>query len=133
MISRFAIRAIACAAAAALAGCAAIQTSHDFRDLKLDGQPEPVAVVAVQNSGWYLFGCLPLLCGDPGAASDSASIHIFSDSVTLENNMKALARVCEREHATNEVNLVSRVRDDLAIGLFVFGRRMVFTSAVITK
>ena len=122
---------IACAAAlAAACGCASVEVSHDFNGVKVDGREKPVAVVAVSNSGWYLFGVVPVIAGDPDYPR---SIRFFSDTVTLDNNVKMLADTARKEGAPNIANLTSRVRDDLAIGLFIFGRKMVFTSAVITK
>lgn len=126
---RFAAASLALAALL-MCGCCTVASSHDFRGTKVDGNENPVAVLAIENSGWYLFGCLPIITGNP---DNPGHVKIFSDTVTLENNIKMLANKAREENATNVANLTSRVRDDLAIGLFIFGRKQVFTSAVITK
>ena len=117
-------------AAACLCGCSALETSSDFRGVTVDRNVEPVAVVAAENSGWYLFGRLPMITGDP---ERPGHVRFFHDTVTLENNVRMVAAKARLENATNIVNLTSRVHDDLAIGLFVFGRRLVVTSAVIAR
>ena len=123
--------AVAIAAAVALlCGCCTVESSHDFRGVKVDGSSEPVAVLAIENSGWYLLGCIPIITGNP---DNPGGVKLFSDTVTLENNIKMLANKAVEEKASTVANLISRVRDDLAIGLFIFGRKQVFTSAVIMK
>lgn len=47
--------------------------------------------VIVRNSGWYLFGCVPLVCGNPDPDS-SWGVTFFSDEVTLEVAHDALVR-----------------------------------------
>ena len=124
-------RLLAVAMALAFAcGCSTVESSHDFRGVKVDGNENPVAVLAIENSGWYFLGCIPIITGDP---DNPGGFRLFTDTVTLENNVKMLANKAHEEKATNIANLTSRVRDDLAIGLFIFGRKQVFTSAVITK
>ena len=121
---------VAAAAALFLCGCCTVASSHDFRGVKVDGCENPVAVLAVENSGWYLFGCLPIVTGNP---DNPGHAKLFSDTVTLENNVKMLVNKAKQENATVVANLTSRVRDDLAIGFFIFGRKQVFTSAVIMR
>ena len=117
-------------AALLAAGCCTVESSHDFRNVNVDGACEPIAVVAIENSGWYLLGCLPIITGNP---EKPGRVKLFRDTVTLENNIKMLADKARQENAGNVANLTSRVREDLAIGFFIFGRKQVFTSAVITK
>ena len=126
------MRMLAIAAALALfaCGCCTVVSSHDFRGAKVDGNAEPVAVLAIENSGWYLFGCLPIVTGDP---DHPGHVSLFSDTVTLENNVTMLANKARQEQAMTVANLTSRVREDLAIGFFIFGRKQVFTSAVIMR
>ena len=57
--------------------------------------PDADEHVIVRNSGWYLFGCLPLVCGNPDLDSSWGST-FFSDEVTLEVAHDALVR-----HAAN--------------------------------
>ncbi len=70
----------------ALAGCFSIDrgTSAAFRGSRLnvtDG--EPVEHVLVANYGWYLFDCIPLVCGNakPGA---SFPVRFFCDNVKAD-------------------------------------------------
>ena len=102
-----------------LGGCATVTVSRDG-----------ATMVNIENSGWYLLGCLPIITGNP---EKPGRIKLFRDTVTLENNIKMLADKARQENAGNVANLTSRVREDLAIGFFIFGRKQVFTSAVITK
>lgn len=117
-------------AVAMLCGCSTVESSHDFRGVRVDGNSEPVAVLAIENSGWYLLGFIPIITGNP---DKPGGVKLFSDTVTLENNIKMLTNKAREEKAMTVANLNSRVRDDLAIGLFIFGRKQVFTSAVIMK
>jgi len=125
-------RALSTAALAAIlaCGCCTVESSHDFRGVKVGGNAEPIAVLAIENSGWYFLGCLPILTGNPDRPGH---IKLFSDTVTLENNIKMLSAKARQENATEIANLASRVREDLAIGFFIFGRKQVFTSAVIMR
>ena len=70
----------------ALAGCFSIDrgTSDAFRNSRLnvtDG--EPVEHVLVANYGWYLFDCVPIVCGNakPGA---SFPFRFFGDNVKAD-------------------------------------------------
>ena len=69
-----------------LAGCFSIDrgTSAAFRNSRLnitDG--EPMEHVLVANYGWYLFDCIPIVCGNakPGA---SFPFRVFSDNVKAD-------------------------------------------------
>ena len=71
-------------------------------------------IAVVENSGWYLFDCIPLASGNP----DNPNGHMcrfFTNTVTLENNMKLLdeAPILNETHfpgdfTTNAVNVVKR-------------------------
>lgn len=113
-------------------GCTSIQTSHNFEGVQVDGNTRPISVVAIENYGWYLFGLFPLVTGDPDHPNEN-SCRLFHNTVTLENNVKMLAEKARTEKATNLANIRSITRSDLAIGFFILGRRIAFTSAVICQ
>ena len=79
-------RVIVSAALFAFAGCFSIDrsSSEAFRGSRLnvtDG--EPMEHVVVSNYGWFLFDCVPLVCGNatPGA---SFPCRMFSDQVKAD-------------------------------------------------
>lgn len=114
------------------AGCASIQTSHNFEGVQVDSNTRPISIVAIENYGWYLFGLFPLVTGNPDRPNEN-SFRLFHDTVTLANNVKMLAEKARTEKATNLANIRSSTRSDLAIGFFILGRRIAFTSAIICQ
>ena len=69
-----------------LAGCFSIDrgTSAAFRGSRLKASDgEPVEHILVANYGWYLFDCIPLVCGNarPGA---TFPIRFFADNVKAD-------------------------------------------------
>lgn len=78
--------AIALALAGLAAGCFTVDTATSPL-LKPDADEH----VIVRNYGWYLFGVVPLVCGNPDLDSFWGST-FFSDEVTLEVAHDALMR-----------------------------------------
>lgn len=84
--------ALAAVAAAALlfAGCTSIDSTDRFNSMPLDdAKYPPVAHVNVRMSGFYLFHCLPIVCG---SAASSGKTAMFKDTVTLENAMRLMTK-----------------------------------------
>lgn len=81
-----------------LSGCATSYTSTEFTpDLKVDGK-EPVAVIAAENYGYYLFGFIPLIAGDPDNAN-ATSLTVFEDTVTIDNNHRMILAAADELNA----------------------------------
>lgn len=99
-----------------LAGCATVR----FCD-------EGVSMVDIENTGWYLFNFIPLASGDPNSPND-ASCRIFSDTVTLENNLKLLDYAVRKKHALGYRDATSYTTDENAL-IILLKRRTYHTSA----
>lgn len=111
------LRLVVLALALGLSGCATVirsgQGGHDM--------------VAIENTGWYLFNFIPLGAGDPNHPNQCCC-RFFTDTATLENNMRILRKVVEENHASHAENIVSHTSDEKIF--FILLRRFAFhTSA----
>ena len=112
------------AAAAALAftaGCANVEVASE-------GGAD---VVVVENSGCYLFYCIPLFSGDPEYPNRQVSSW-FTNTVKLETNMKLLEDEIERQGARGMRNIASRYIDEPIIFLLL-KREVLQTSAELVR
>lgn len=100
----------------ALSGCATIK----FCD-------EGVSMVDVENTGWFMFDFIPLVSGNPEYPNDK-SCRLFSNTVTLENNMKLLDYAVRKKRAVSYRNATSYTTDENAL-LILFNRHTIHTSA----
>lgn len=115
-----------------LSGCATMQTAKNFGGLTVDGAAKPVATVAVENYGYYLFGALPLITGNP-SYPNADTCHLFQDSVTLQNNMAMISKAVKTENGRNLAN-VKTVEDWTgSFSLWIFWRKTIQTTALITE
>lgn len=115
---------------AGLTGCASINLCSDFQGVRVEDGHEPVATVEIANSGWYLFNCLPLGSGDPD--HPDGGCRLFTDTVTLDNNLKVLAHALATTGAGGFCNLTSRVTEENYFFILV-KHRIYRTSAVLLK
>ena len=84
-------------------------------------------IAVVENSGWYLFDCIPLASGNP----DNPNGHMcrfFTDTVTLENNVKLLDEAVKRTGAKGCKDVVSYTTDENVL-IILFGRYYFHTTA----
>ena len=84
----FAVAALAAAVALAAVGCANVQTTNRFGAAVGGKELSPRDSIVVENSGFYLFGVVPLVSGsivNPGGST------LFNNTVTLENLLEAEA------------------------------------------
>ena len=112
------------AAAAALAfaaGCANVEVASE-------GGAD---VVVVENSGCYLFYCIPLFSGDPEYPNRQVSSW-FTNTVTVETNMKLLEDEAERQGARGLRNIATRYIGEPIIFLLL-KREVLQTSAELVK
>lgn len=121
----------ALALAAALAGCASVESAHKFNHVRTNAGNTPISTVSVQNTGWFLLDWLPLCCGDPESPNLKAS-RFFTNTVTLENNLRMLDAKMRQEGATCFANLTTHNYDQSYLFMLVC-RRSLHTSAVILK
>jgi hypothetical protein len=101
---------------AALCGCTVVNVSRDGSTM-----------VNIENSGWYLFNFIPLASGNP-ANPNHFSTRMFSNSVTLENNVKMLEKVIKDEQAVAIRDLNSFIVDEHVL-VILLKRHAYHTSA----
>jgi len=122
----------ALAAACLLAGCATVQTAKNFGGVTVDGAAKPIATVAAENYGYYLFGVLPLIAGAP-AYPNANTCCLFQDTVTLQNNMSMLAQTVKMENGRKLANVKTTKDSTGTFSLWILWRKTVNTTALITE
>ena len=112
-------------------GCTTINSTTAFNGVKVDGARIPIETVEIENSGWFLFTCIPIASGNP-YRPNAVSCKWFANTVKLKNNIDVLhARMIER--GVEEVsNLTSHCEDEKYL-VFLLARRSYHTSAVLLK
>ena len=81
--------------------------------------------VEVIDSGWYIFGCIPVLSGNP----DGIWPHWFTDDLDPRTTMKVLDRIIARENPDCIGPIVTYRRDETVLVLVT--RMSYHTSAII--
>jgi hypothetical protein len=81
--------------------------------------------VEVIDSGWYIFGCIPVLSGNP----DGVWPHWFTDDLDPRTTMKVLDRIIARENPDSIGPIVTYRRDETVLVLIT--RMSYHTSAII--
>lgn len=115
----------------ALAGCTTVQYTTAFNDVKVDNGRTPLATIEIENSGWRLFGFIPLASGNPDKP-DKFGCKLFQNTVKLENNIKVLDMKARESGADAVANLTSHWTDESAF-VILLKRRACHTSAVLLK
>ena len=119
-------------AAGLLTGCATVQTARDFGGMAVDGGERPVATVAAENYGYYLFGVFPLISGAPKYPNENLCT-LFAETVTLQNNLGMLTQAVKAERGGKLANVKTTEEWTGSFSLWILWRRTIFTSAVITR
>ena len=91
----------------------------------------PVETVEISNTCWLFLACLPIASGDV-ENPDGWTCSMFSDTATLENQMKMLQAEADRVGAKKAVNVTTLTTDE-DFFLFVFLRDKIHTSALLLK
>ena len=117
--------------AAFAAGCTTVQYAEKYNGVKAEHGRVPIATVEIENSGWFLLGCIPLASGNPEKPGE-CSCRFFKNTVTLQNNCAVLERTVKKAGATSVVNLTSHWTDESAF-MILLKRRACHTSAVLLK
>lgn len=105
---------------AALCGCASVQVSTQGKTL-----------VTVQNSGCFLFCCIPLFSGDPDYPNEEVC-NWFSNTVKVATNIRLLEEEAHKQHAFGYRNIASHP-DEERIFWFILKRKICRTSAELIK
>jgi len=114
-----------------LTGCMSVHHTRAFNGIRADGGLEPAEAVEIENSGWFLLNCIPLASGDP-VFPNSTACKFFSNTLTVENNLRALRTEMRIAHGTHVANVTSH-RTEESVFLFLLSRKACHTSAVILK
>ena len=112
-------------------GCMVYRTTTTFNGINVDGGRRPVETIEIENSGWFLFTCLPLMCGDPDHPNPN-TCRWFHNTVHLEGNVKVLHARMKERGVTEVANLTSHWDDEKYL-VFLLARRAYHTSAVLLE
>lgn len=85
------------------------------------------SVVSIHNTGWEIFSLVPIASGDPDQPNRN-TCRWFTDTITLENNVKMLEYAMKTTNATGYRNLSSSIVDE-TVFFFLLNRRIYHTSA----
>ena len=122
----FAVSVLAAAVTLAAAGCANVQTTNRFGAAVGGKGLNPRDSIVVENSGFYLFGVVPLVSGStvhPGGST------LFNNTVTLENNLRLLEAEAAKK-GPFVLDSISSVEDSSSAWSFgIVSRKTVTTSA----
>lgn len=119
-ITRKGLRLLPCATLLTVlfcSGCAIIGTSSE-------GGRE---MVAIENSGWYLFNLIPIASGNPDAPNEH-DFRMFVQTTTLDNNIRMLESEMNRRGYTRYRDLVSYTADETYL-FILLKKRSLYTSA----
>ncbi len=114
-----------------LTGCTTYRSTSAYNDVNVDGGRRPIETIEIENSGWFLFTCLPIASGNPDRPNDNSCCW-FKNTVRLENNVKVLRQHMREEGSTEVANVISHCEDEKYL-VFLVARRAYHTSAVLLK
>lgn len=116
-----------------VSGCATVQKSETFPKINELSPIQPVASIVVENYGYYLFGILPLWCGDI-EEPNTAGCDWFTDTVTIDNNVKLIKK--EADSYGDDVSLgelKTEVKTSGSFSAWILWRKIITTSACVFK
>ena len=106
---------------ALLTGCSSVEICREGGHTLVD----------IENTGWYLFNFIPLASGDP-TQPNANTCRLFTDTVTLENNMRLLDWAAQQEYAGAITDVKSYLTDENVL-IFLFKRHAYHTNAELLK
>lgn len=124
-------RALMLPLALMLAGCMTTQLSETMKDIAADGGERQMMTVEVRNTGWFLFDCIPLVCGDPDHP-DSFSSRFFTDTLTLRSNIAVLGDIIKKNDGYRIGSLTSHEEGEGFL-VFIVTRQSFHTSATLMR
>ena len=111
-----------------LSGCTTVLSTTNFKTMTIgESRKEPVAHVHVRVTGFYLFGCLPIMCG---SRAGDGKTSFFQDNCTVENVVNLACKEARGEGANNILNLVT---DYTEVNFILWSNRMISASATAIK
>lgn len=129
-MSRFSVLSAALALLLA-SGCMTVRTTRAYNGIAVEDGRKPVVTVEIENSGWYLLTFIPLASGKV-EAPNQADCRWFTNTVTVENNLKVLQEIMLRERVAEVANLTSHRSDEKYL-VCLLARRAYHTSAVLLQ
>ena len=119
-----------------LAGCYA-RCDITYRKHQVEYGETALASVTCRNTGYFVFGLLPICSGMPwreGLLKDWSPGHDwFDDHVNIDDNMDML-RLAAREVGSSKIgNLRTEIDDNMVWSFFIIDRRSITTTATILK
>lgn len=115
----------------ACAGCMTTQTSDVMKDILSDGGARQKMTVEVRNTGWFLFDCIPLICGDP-EAPDEVATRLFTDTLTLQSNLDVLGKIVAKNDGYRLGSVTSHEEGEGFL-VFIVTRRSCHTAATLMR
>lgn len=112
-------------------GCMTVRTTRAYNGIAVEDGRKPVVTVEIENSGWYLFTFIPLASGKV-EAPNQADCRWFTNTVTVENNLKVLQEIMLRERVAEVANLTSHRSDEKYL-VCLLARRAYHTSTVLLQ
>ena len=85
------------------------------------------SMVMITNSSWYLFNLIPIASGNP-ESFNKFSCKFFTETATLESNIRILDKVVE-ESGAKSVKSLKSFWDDESVFVIFMKRHVVHTSA----
>lgn len=123
---------IAAGTALVCAGCATINRATDYHGMGVEDEGDtPIETIEIENTGWFIFRCIPLGSGDPLRPNEH-TCRFFKNTVTLQNNLEMLEDEMERTGAKRVASLTSRKTDE-SLFLILLTRHAYHTSAILLK
>ena len=109
-----------------LCGCATTQV----KSIEPAGVSDAKAVVFAENYGYYLFGYVPLICGDPQEMND-CSLTFFENTVKVENNAKMIEREAENIGAKEILDVKHRTDWTGSFSLWIIWKQVMSSNATL--
>ena len=113
-------------------GCATVQTAKNFGGVTVDGGAKPVATVAAENYGYYLFGVFPLISGSP-EHPNADTCRLFEETVTVQNNLAMISKAVKMGPSRKLANVKTTEEWTGSFSLWLLWRRTIFTSALVVE
>lgn len=115
-----------------LSGCATTRVTTIFPENAVVDARKPLAVVHAENYGYYLFSVIPLFAGNPDRQNE-CSMAFFTDTVTVENNRKMIARHAEEMGAASIADVRNHTDWTGGFSLWIVWKQVLSSNAVLLK
>ena len=131
-MKRVLLTACALALVGLASGCATVQVAQHFDGVVVDGGAKPIATVAAENYGYYLFGTFPVISGTPGRPNANAC-QLFDETVTVQNNLAMVSNAVKLGPGRKLANVKTTEEWTGSFSLWILWRRTIFTSALVVE